>query len=71
MTVHFVSGLSGCLTFKEDVQVYGFDGVPTPIARPNIGRVCIGGEGYDACDTQPVAVENTTWTSIKRQYRLR
>jgi hypothetical protein len=38
-----------------------------PISRENLGSVCVGPGGVDACN-EPVVVEPVTWGAIKAQY---
>jgi hypothetical protein len=72
------SPASGCISiidssFPDATHVVGNFGegiVPQPVIEDNRGRVCVGGVAagaYDAC-IPVVAVEPTTWGSIKAQY---
>jgi len=51
-----------CVVDCSSVQI-------TTIAQGNLGRVCAGPGGHDACWPAATAVESTTWGGIKNQYR--
>ena len=70
----FIVGTSGCIGIGETHD--GFASVfdcstnsHTQISPPNRGTVCVGKEGYGACDPAGVAVEGATWGRIKAQHR--
>ena len=64
----------GCLSIIESGFPFGNHTVDcnldnTPIHPANVGRLCVGAGGYDACDPAATAVESATWGRIKTQYQ--
>jgi hypothetical protein len=65
----------GCLSIVESDLPFGNHVIDcsffntAPIHPANVGRVCVGSGGYDACWPASTPVENATWGRIKTQYR--
>jgi hypothetical protein len=70
--VLFRVGSSGCLGIEEHewgTGVIDCHGAFHAVPEHNRGRICVGPDGYDACEPGPVPVESGTWGQIKAQYQ--
>lgn len=71
--MHFFDPTAGCLqviesSYYNGTHVVACNWVTDPIILPNRGRVCVGTDGFDACDSV-LAIEGSTWGRIKGTYQ--